>query len=106
MGGSFSVEAGGEEKAARWVGTDPRHMLAELTPQPDQVTIVINTNQMSLTELMSKDDIAGTSLEKPEYFNAYQEMVTEAPPSFFIEHLKRLIAKGIQPHFMLGSIHQ
>lgn len=81
-------------------------MLAELSPQPDQVTIVINTNQMSLTELMSKDDIAGTSLERPEYFNAYQEMVTEAPPSFFIEHLKRLVRKGIQPHFMIGSIHQ
>ena len=106
VGGSISFAPEGEGKAAKWPGIDTRHMLAELTPQPDQVTIVINTNQMSLTELMSKDDIAGTSLERPEYFNAYQEMVTEAPPSFVIEHLKRLIAKGIQPHFMIGSIHQ
>jgi uncharacterized protein (DUF849 family) len=106
VGGSISFAPEGAGKAAKWPGIDTRHMLAELNPQPDQVTIVINTNQMSLTELMSKDDVAGTSLEKPEYFKAYQEMVTEAPPSFFVEHLKRLIAKRIQPHFMIGSIHQ
>ncbi len=106
VGGSISFAPEGEGKAAKWPGIDTRHMLAELNPRPDQVTIVINTNQMSLTELMSKDDIAGTSLEKPEYFKAYEEMVTEAPPSFFVEHLKRLIAKRIQPHFMIGSIHQ
>ena len=68
-------------------------MLAELTPKPDQVTIVIHTNQMSMVELMSKDDIEGTSMSNPEYYNAYKEMVTEAPPSFVEEHLKRLIAK-------------
>ena len=61
---------------------------------------------MSMAELMSKDDIAGTSLSKPEYYKAYQEMVTEAPPSFVDEHLKRLIAQKVQPHFMIGSIHQ
>jgi uncharacterized protein (DUF849 family) len=106
IGGSISFAPEGEGQAARWPGIDTRHMLAELTPQPDQVTIVINTNQMSLTELMSPDDIAGTSLSKPEYYKAYQEMVTEAPPSFYIEHLRRLVAKKIQPHFMIGTIHQ
>ncbi len=50
--------------------------------------------------------IAGTSLSRPEYHNAYREMVTEAPPSFYVEHLKRLVAKRIQPHFMIGSVHQ
>jgi len=61
---------------------------------------------MSMVELMSKDDIAGTSMSRPEYYQAYQEMITESPPSFYVEHLKRLVAKGIQPHFMIGSIHQ
>jgi uncharacterized protein (DUF849 family) len=106
VGGSISFAPEGQGKAAKWPGIDTRHMLAELVPQPDQVTIVINTNQMSLTELMSEDDVAGTSMSKPEYYNAYREMVTEAPPSFFVEHLKRLVAKRIQPHFMIGSIHQ
>ena len=106
VGGSISFAPEGEGAAAKWPGIDTRHMLADLMPQPDQVTIVINTNQMSMVELMSSDDIAGTSLSKPEYYNAYKEMVTEAPPSFVEEHLKRLIAKKIQPHFMIGSIHQ
>ena len=106
VGGSISFAPEEAGKAAKWPGVDTRHMLAELTPKPDQVTIVINTNQMSMVELMSADDIAGTSMSKPEYYNAYQEMVTEAPPSFYVEHLERLVANGIQPHFMLGSIHQ
>ncbi|HJU24768.1 MAG TPA: 3-keto-5-aminohexanoate cleavage protein [Casimicrobiaceae bacterium] len=106
VGGSISFAPEAEGGEARWPGIDTRHMLAELTPEPDQVTIVINTNQMSMVELMSKDDIAGTSMARPEYYNAYREMVTEAPPSFFVEHLKRLVVRGIQPHFMLGSIHQ
>lgn len=106
VGGSISFAPEEQGKAARWPGIDTRHLLAELTPQPDQVTIVINTNQMSLVELMSGDDVAGTSMSRPEYYSAYEEMVTEAPPSFYVEHLKRLIAKKIQPHFMIGSIHQ
>ena len=76
------VCAGRRGAAAKWPGIDTRHLLAELTPKPDQVTIVIHTNQMSMVELMSKDDIEGTSMSNPEYYNAYKEMVTEAPPSF------------------------
>src|SRR6185312_2133259 len=106
VGGSISFAPEEAGDAARWPAIDTRHMLTELTPKPDQVTIVINTNQMSMVELMSDDDIAGTSMARPEYYRAYQEMVTEAPPSFYVEHLKRLVARGIQPHFMLGSIHQ
>jgi uncharacterized protein (DUF849 family) len=106
VGGSISFAPEGEGAEAKWPGIDTRHLLADLTPQPDQVTIVINTNQMSMVELMSSDDIAGTSMSKPEYYNAYKEMVTEAPPSFVEEHLRRLIAAKIQPHFMIGSIHQ
>ncbi|HEX6795975.1 MAG TPA: 3-keto-5-aminohexanoate cleavage protein [Casimicrobiaceae bacterium] len=106
VGGSISFAPEEAGQAARWPAIDTRHMLAELTPKPDQVTIVVNTNQMSMVELMSDDDIAGTSMSRPEYYKAYQEMVTESPPSFYVEHLKRLVAKGIQPHFMIGSIHQ
>ena len=62
VGGSISFAPEGEGAAAKWPGIDTRHLLAELSPQPDQVTIVINTNQMSMVELMSSDDIAGTSM--------------------------------------------
>lgn len=81
-------------------------MLAELKPAPDQVTIAINTNQMNVCELMSADDVAGTSLALPAYQQAYSEMTIPSGPAFVAEHLRRLQAAGIQPHFMLGDVGQ
>ncbi|WP_027801835.1 BKACE family enzyme [Paraburkholderia dilworthii] len=106
VGGSISFAPECEGQEARWLDYDTRHMLAELDPKPDQVTIAINSSQMNICELLTPDDVMGTILEKPEYFNAYSEMVVDAKPSFFIEHLRRLQAAGIQPHFMLGHVHQ
>jgi len=52
VGGSISFAPEGEGADAKWLNDDTRHMLAELTPKPDQVTIAINTNQMNVCELM------------------------------------------------------
>jgi uncharacterized protein (DUF849 family) len=81
-------------------------MLAELTPKPDQVTIAVNTNQMNITELLTEEDIAGTSMMNPAYYEAYREMWIPAGPTWVAEHLKRLTANGIQAHFMLGDVGQ
>ena len=62
VGGSISFAPEGEGADAKWLNDDTRHMLAELDPKPDQVTIAINTNQMNVCELMTDDDVAGTSL--------------------------------------------
>ncbi|MFE3254319.1 3-keto-5-aminohexanoate cleavage protein [Nocardia sp. NPDC059091] len=102
---SFAPPEGGDK--AKWLEYDTRHMLAELDPKPDQVTIVVNTNQMNVTELLTDDDIAGTSIQQnPVLYKAYRDMVMEAGPEFYLEHLRRLTAAGIQPHFMLGSLTQ
>lgn len=106
VGGSISFAPEGEGESAKWLSDDTRHMLAELTPKPDQVTIAINTNQMNLCELLSPDDVAGTSLALPAYQAAYSEMTIPSGPAFVAEHLKRLQAAGIQPHFMLGDVAQ
>ncbi|MBQ0929323.1 3-keto-5-aminohexanoate cleavage protein [Ideonella sp. 4Y16] len=106
VGGSISFAPEGEGAGAQWLNDDTRHMLAELTPKPDQVTIAINTNQMNVCELMSADDVAGTSLALPAYQAAYSEMTIPSGPAFVTEHLRRLQAKGIQPHFMLGDVGQ
>lgn len=106
VGGSISFAPESEGEAAKWLGYDTRHLLAELRPRPDQVTIAINTSQMNITELLTGDDVAGTSLALPPYQAAYREMVVDASPAFYLEHLKRLRANGIQPHFMLGNITQ
>jgi uncharacterized protein (DUF849 family) len=106
VGGSISFAPEGEGGAAQWLNDDTRHMLAELDPKPDQVTIAINTNQMNVMELIAEDDIAGTSLAQPAYAEAYREMWLTAGPAFVREHLKRLQAAGIQPHFMLADAGQ
>lgn len=106
VGGSISFAPEGEGESAKWLNDDTRHMLADLQPAPDQVTIAINTNQMNVCELMTADDVANTSLALPAYAEAYREMWIPSGPAFVAEHLKRLQANGIQPHFMLGDVGQ
>ena len=106
VGGSISFAPEGEGESAKWLSDDTRHMLAELKPRPDQVTIAINTNQMNVTELLMADDCAGTSLSEPAYQQAYREMWIPSGPAFVEEHLKRLSANGIQATFMLGDVGQ
>ena len=102
VGGSISFAPEGDGEAAKWLSDDTRHMLADLSPRPDQVTIAINTVQLNVTELMSESDVADTSLALPAYQVAYREMTVPAGPAFVTEHLKRLEAARIQPHFMLA----
>ena len=104
VGGSISFAPEGEGAEAKWLNDDTRHMLAELDPKPDQVTVAINTSQMNVMELMTEADIAGTSLTNPLMQAAYRDMIVPSNPSWHEEHIRRLVAAGIQPHFMLGSL--
>lgn len=106
VGGSISFAPESEGDHPKWLNYDTRHLLAQLTPRPDQVTIAINTSQMNIMELITDEDVAGTSLARPEYQAAYREMYLEASPAFYTEHLRRLRSSRIQPHFMLGNITQ
>ncbi len=65
VGGSISFAPETEGTHAKWLSDDTRHMLAELDPKPDQVTVTVNTTQMNVVEQMEIDDIAGTSLAEP-----------------------------------------
>ncbi|MEV6017082.1 MULTISPECIES: 3-keto-5-aminohexanoate cleavage protein [unclassified Streptomyces] len=106
IGGSISFAPEGAGSEAKWLDFDSRHMLADLDPKPDQVTIAINTSQMNIVEIMTDDDLEGTSIAKPDYYKAYRDMYLEAGPDFYLEHLKRLGASGIQPHFQLATLAQ
>ena len=106
VGGSISFAPEGEGADAKWLSDDTRHMLAELNPKPDQVTVAVNVNQMNVMELITEDDCGGTSMGEPAYYKAYREMTIPSGPGFVEEHLKRLQAAGIQPHFMLGDTGQ
>jgi len=105
VGGSISFAPEGEGEAAKWLSDDTRHMLAELTPKPDQVTVAINTTQMNIMELLYPEYLEGTSLANPAIIAAYSEMTVPAGPAWVEEHLRRLQASGIQPHFQLTGMH-
>ena len=106
VGGSISFAPEADGDVAKWLSDDARHMLAELSPKPDQVTIAINSNQMNVVEQMCAADVAGTSLGTPEGMAAYSEMTIPAGPAWVEEHIKRLSANGIQTHFQLANITQ
>lgn len=107
IGGSISFAPETEGEVAKWLSDDTRHMLAEIKPTPDQVTIAINTNQMNVVEQMCAADVRGTSLDvgTPGY-EAYREMTIPAGPAWVEEHIKRLSDNKIQTHFQLANIAQ
>ena len=105
VGGSISFAPESAGAAAKWLSDDTRHMLAELDPKPDQVTVTVNTSQMNILEHMAYEDIAGTSMEDPAVFNAYKEMTVPAQPGWVEEHIRRLSAAGIQSAFQCYNIN-
>ncbi len=105
VGGSISFAPEDDGAAAKWLSDDTRHMLADLTPKPDQVTVAINTTQMNIMELLYPEYLEGTSLASPAMHAAYSEMTVPSGPAWVKEHLRRLHESGIQPHFQLTGMH-
>src|SRR6187549_3144881 len=105
VGGSISFAPESDGAAAKWLSDDTRHMLAELDPKPDQVTVTVNTSQMNVVEQMCEADLAGTTLAEPANYNAYREMVVPGAPGWAEEHVKRLTAAGIQSAFQFYNIN-
>ena len=99
VGGSISFAPEGEGAAAKWLSDDTRHMLADLEPTPDQVTVTVNTSQMNITDHMEDADTRGTSRENQSLFNTFKDMTVPANPLWVEEHVRRLSAKGIQSAF-------
>ena len=58
-----------------------------------------------MTALMNADDVQGTQLADPQVAWKWAQMVAEATPEFYIEHLKRLREHEIQAYFALGPVH-
>ena len=105
VGGSISFAPESDGAAAKWLSDDTRHMLAELDPKPDQVTVTINTSQMNVVEHWEDADIKGTSMEDPAVYHAYKEMTVPAQPGWAEEHIRRLNAAGIQSAFQCYNIN-
>jgi uncharacterized protein (DUF849 family) len=106
VGGSISFAPKSEGEKAKWMDYDTRHLLSELNPKPEQVTIAIGTSMMDVVQMWTEDDVQGTALENPKVAEAWVGLWADAGPGFYIEHLKRLRKNGIQPYFMLAHVHQ
>jgi len=106
VGGSIAFSPKSDGAKAEWLDYDTRHMLAELQPTPETVTVAIGTSMMDLTQMWTADDIKGTHMEDPKVMAQYAGMFTDAGPGFYLEHLKRLKKAGIQPYFTLAHVHQ
>ena len=105
VGGSISFAPEGPDGEAKWLSDDTRHMLAELTPVPDQVTVTVNTTQMNVTEHAGEDDFRGVSRGFPHLHKTYKDMIVPSNPSFVEEHIRRLSEKGIQSAFQVYNIN-
>jgi len=105
VGGSISFAPESEGAAAKWLSDDTRHMLAELEPKPDQVTVTINTSQMNVVEHWEDADVNGTSMTDPAVYHAYKEMTVPAQPGWAEEHIRRLNKAGIQSAFQCYNLN-
>ena len=107
VGGSISFSPKSAEAKAKWLDYDTRHMLTEIDPKPDCVTVATGTTQWDIMSWMSADDIRGTHLDNnPKVQAAWAGMWVDAGPAFYLEHLKRLRKNRIQPYFVPAHVHQ
>ena len=106
VGGSISFAPHTADAKAKWLDYDTRHMLTELNPKPDCVTITTGTTLWDITQAFVPGDADGTHLADPKVAAAWSGMVVDSAPAFYLEHLKRLSANKIQPYFVPGHVHQ
>jgi uncharacterized protein (DUF849 family) len=106
VGGSISFAPHTADAKAKWLDYDTRHMLTELDPKPEFVTVTTGTTLWDITSSFVPGDAKGTHLEDPKVAAAWANMVVDSTPAFYVEHLKRLRAHKIQPYFVPGTVHQ
>jgi uncharacterized protein (DUF849 family) len=106
VGGSISFSPHTADAKAKWLDYDTRHMLTELDPKPDFVTVTTGTTLWDVTMAFVPGDVKGTHLDDPKVQAAWSGMVVDSTPAFYLEHLKRLRANRIQPYFVPGHVHQ
>ena len=70
VGGSIAFSPKTDSAKAEWLDYDTRHMLAEVTPKPETVTVAVGTSMMDITQMWIPDDIKGTHLEDPKQLAA------------------------------------
>ena len=63
VGGSISFAPHTADAKAKWLDYDTRHMLTELDPKPEFVTVTTGTTLWDIASMFTKDDIKGTHMK-------------------------------------------
>ena len=66
VGGSISFSPHTDDAKAKWLDYDTRHMLTELDPKPEFVTVTTGTSLWDIASTFSPEDIKGTHHGRPE----------------------------------------
>lgn len=106
VGGSISFAPHTADAKAKWLDYDTRHMLTELDPKPEFVTVTTGTTLWDIASAFLPEDLVGTHMADPKVQAAWSGMVVDSTPAFYVEHLKRLRKNGILPYFVPGHVHQ
>ena len=107
VGGSIAFAPIRRTAKAKWLDYDTRHMLTELNPKPESVTVAIGTTLVGHHADVDPRRRGGTHLEDPKVDAAPGPACSPTRrPAFYLEHLKRLRTNGIQPFFTLAHVHQ
>ena len=106
VGGSISFAPHTADAKAKWLDYDTRHMLTELDPKPEFVTVTTGTTLWDIASAFAPEDLKGTHMEDPKVQAAWSGMVVDSTPAFYVEHLRRLRKNGILPYFVPGHVHQ
>jgi uncharacterized protein (DUF849 family) len=106
VGGSISFAPHTDDAKAAWLNYDTRHMLTELDPKPEFVTVTTGSTLWDIASMFSPDDVKGTHMDNPKVLEAWSGMVVDSTPAFYVEHLRRLRKNQILPYFVPGHIHQ
>jgi hypothetical protein len=106
VGGSISFAPHTADAKAKWLDYDTRHMLTELDPKPEFVTVTTGTTLWDISSAFSPEDVKGTHMDDPAVQAAWSGMVVDSTPAFYVEHIRRLNKNGIQPYFVPGHVHQ
>src|SRR5580698_1581204 len=80
VGGSISFAPHTAEAKAKWLDYDTRHMLTELDPKPDFVTVTTGSTLWDVTQAFTPHDVKGTHLDDPAVQAAWSGMVVDSTP--------------------------
>ena len=80
VGGSISFSPHTADAKAKWLDYDTRHMLTELNPKPEFITVTTGTSLWDIMSMMSPEDIKGTHMEDPKVLAAWANMVVDSDP--------------------------